>query len=477
MYIALIILGPLAAILALTVPSNRWRPWLVPTTAAVHVCLVLAILRGHTTPEANGWLAIDPPGRVVLLLISVLFLICSFYTAGYLRYRADHDNRIFCACLLAFLGSISTVICTDNLGLMWVAMEATTLATAPLIYFNHTPQSLEATWKYLVICSVGIALALLGSFFMAYAALLKGMTPSLGIPDLLQQAPHLNPIWLKVGFVFLLVGYGTKMGLAPMHSWLPDAHGESPAPVSAMFSGALISSAFLMVVRSENILRAGGDGAFASTLLIMLGLLSMLVAAIFIVGQKDLKRMLAYSSVEHMGILALGLGFGGIALVGAMLHVMNNGLSKGALFLSVGNIDLAYGGKTTQDVQGAMRRLPLSGTVFLLGFLAITGSPPFGPFVSEFMILNGGFAAGHYIVGAAVVLLLLIIFLGMGRIVLSAVLGRPKSPGVKHGYHEGWLRGAPVLVSLVLVLLLGLYLPPPLLSLLNHAGAYLGMKR
>ncbi len=476
MYIALIILGPLAAILALAVPSNRLRPWLLPITAVAHLGLVLAILSGHQTPEADGWLAIDPPGRVVLLLISVLFLICSFYTVGYLRYRASHGNRIFCACLLTFLGSMSLVICTDNLGLMWVAMEATTLATAPLIYFNHTPQSIEATWKYLLICSVGIALALLGSFFMAYAAVLKGLVPSLSIPDLLAQAPQLNPAWLKVGFVLLLVGYGTKMGLAPMHSWLPDAHGESPAPVSAMFSGALISSAFLMVVRSENILRAAGDGAFASRLLIILGLLSMLVAAIFIVGQKDLKRMLAYSSVEHMGILALGLGFGGIALVGAMLHVINNGLSKGALFLSVGNIDLAYGGKTTREVQGAMRRLPLSGTVFLLGFLAITGSPPFGPFVSEFMILNGAFAAGHYLIGAILVLLLLIVFLGMGRIVLSAALGRPANPGIKNAYQEGFLRGLPVLVSLLLVLLLGLYLPPPLRGLLNHAGTYLGMK-
>ncbi len=476
MYIDLIILGPLAAILALVIPSNRWRPWLLPAAAMIHLSLVLAILTHHVRPEANGWLAIDPPGRVVLLLISVLFLICAFYTVGYLRYRADHPNRIFCACLLTFLGSMSLVIITDNLGMMWVAMEATTLATAPLIYFNHTPQSLEATWKYLLMCSVGIALALLGSFFMAYAAMLQGLAPSLSIPALLQQAPLLNPAWLKVGFVLLLVGYGTKMGLAPMHSWLPDAHGESPAPVSAMFSGALISSAFLMVARSENILRAAGDGAFAARLLIMLGVLSMLVAAIFIIGQKDLKRMLAYSSVEHMGILALGLGIGGIALVGAMLHVINNGLSKGSLFLSVGNIDLAYGGKTTDQVQGAMRRLPLSGTVFLLGFLAITGSPPFGPFVSEFMILNGIFAAGHYLLGSAFVLLLLVIFLGMGRIVLSSVLGRPTVPGVKNAYREGFLRGLPVLLALLLVLLLGLYLPPPLRSLLNHAGTYLGMK-
>ncbi len=476
MYIALIILCPLAAALAALLPSNRRRPWLLPPVAIAHLGLVLAILAGYGGGARGGWLEIDPPGRVVLLLVSVLFLLCSFYLAGYLCSRADHANRVFCSCFLLFLGAMTLVICTDNLGLMWVAMEATTLSSAPLIYFNRTPQSIEATWKYLLICSVGIALALLGSFFVAYSAVRRGMTPSLKIIDLLRQAPRLNKVWLQAGFVLLLVGYGTKMGLAPMHSWLPDAHGESPAPVSAMFSGALISSAFLMVVRSEHILYAAGDGAYASRLLIFLGLLSMLFAAIFMIGQKDLKRMLAYSSVEHMGILALGLGIGGIALLGAMLHVINNGLTKGSLFLSVGNIDRAYGGKTIPQVHGAMRRLPLSGTVFMLGFLAITGSPPFGPFISEFMILNGAFAAGHFLIGAAFLFLLLVIFLGMGRTVLAAVLGRAPVAAARNNYRDGLLSGLPALGALLMVLLLGLYLPPPLRDLLHQASRYLGAK-
>ncbi len=476
MYISLIFLCPLAAALAALLPSNRRRPWLLPPVAMVHLGLVLAILAGYGLGPRGGWLGIDPPGRVVLLLVSVLFLLCSFYLAGYLRSRADHANRVFCSCFLLFLGAMTLVICTDNLGLMWVAMEATTLSSAPLIYFNRTPRSIEATWKYLLICSVGIALALLGSFFVAYSAVSRGMTPSLKIIDLLRQAPRLNKVWLQAGFVLLLVGYGTKMGLAPMHSWLPDAHGESPAPVSAMFSGALISSAFLMVVRSEHILVAAGDGAYASRILIFLGLLSMLFAAIFMIGQQDLKRMLAYSSVEHMGILALGLGIGGIALLGAMLHVINNGLTKGSLFLSVGNIDRAYGGKTIPQVQGAMRRLPLSGTVFMLGFLAITGSPPFGPFISEFMILNGAFAAGHFLIGAAFLFLLLVIFLGMGRTVLAAVLGRAPVAARRNNYRDGLLSSLPALGALLMVLLLGLYLPPPLRNLLHQAGQYLGAK-
>jgi hydrogenase-4 component F len=514
--LALILVCPIAAVLAAMIPSNRWRPWILPAAAVVHLSLVALILLGGggpakatagqatrngiavTTaaappiagaqtvnkvalPDAGGivisdWLGIDPPGRVVLLLASMLFVACSFYTVGYLRDHMDQLNRVFCVCFLAFLGAMTLVICTNNLGLMWVAMEATTLSSAPLIYFKHTRNSIEATWKYLLLCSVGIALALLGSFFVAYAAIVPGLTPSLRIADLLRHAPAMDKRWLEAGFVLLLVGYGTKMGLAPMHSWLPDAHGESPSPVSAMFSGALISTAFLMVVRSQHILHVAGDGAYASRLLILLGLLSMAFAAIFMVGQKDLKRMLAYSSVEHMGILALGLGIGGMALLGAMLHVLTNGFTKGALFLSVGNIDRAYGSKTIPEVRGAVRRLPLSGMVFLLGFLAITGSPPFGPFISELIILYGTFMAGHFLIAAAFLGLLLIIFIGMGRTVLAATQGSVPVAGRRSHFRDGLLSGLPVLACFLIVLLLGLYIPVRLWRLLHHAADYLEVK-
>ena len=514
--LALILVCPVAAVLAALIPSNRWRPWILPAAAVVHLSLVALILLsggvgakvqpGPTTrdgfvattlvtpPHAgtpsvervvpadtggivlSDWLGLDPPGRVVLLLVSMLFVACAFYTVGYLRDHMDHLNRVFCVCFLAFLGAMTLVICTNNLGLMWVAMEATTLSSAPLIYFKHTQTSIEATWKYLLLCSVGIALALLGSFFVAYAAILHGLIPSLKLADLLRQAPKMDKRWLEAGFVLLLVGYGTKMGLAPMHSWLPDAHGESPSPVSAMFSGALISTAFLMVMRSQHILYVAGDGAYASRLLILLGLLSMAFAAIFMVGQKDLKRMLAYSSVEHMGILALGLGVGGIALLGAMLHVLTNGFTKGSLFLSVGNIDRAYGSKTIPEVRGAVRRLPLSGMVFLLGFLAITGSPPFGPFISELIILYGTFMAERFLIAAIFLALLLVIFIGMGRTVLAATQGSVPASGRKSHFRDGLLSGLPVLACLLIVLLLGLYIPPPVWGLLHHAANYLEVK-
>ena len=199
----------------------------------------------------------------------------------------------------------------------------------------------------------------------------------------------LDKSWLEAAFILLLVGYGTKMGLAPMHTWKPDAYGEAPGVVGALLAGVVTNCAFLALLRIHHICQAAGESPYTGRLMIFIGLLSMAVAAVFMVGQRDIKRMLAYSSVEHMGILVIGAGIGGPAMFGALLHMINNGMTKGVLFLSAGNIHRAYGSKTTDEVRGAMSVLPLSGTLFLLGFFAITGSPPFGPFVSEFTILNG----------------------------------------------------------------------------------------
>jgi hydrogenase-4 component F len=478
MPIVLIAIPIIAAGIAAVIPSNRLRPWVLPPVAAMHLVVSLYAIWGHehATMTMTRWLALDPPGRLVLLIVSVLFLICAFYSVGYLRYRAELSNRIFCVCLLLFLAMMTLVVCSMHLGLMWVAIEATALSTAPLVYFNRTQQSIEATWKYLLIGSVGIALALLGSFFMAYAAIRPGAESSLVFTDLLQQAPLLSKPWLHIAFVLLLVGYGTKMGLAPMHTWKPDVYGEAPGIVGAMLAGGLTNCAFLALVRVHHICRAAGETAYTGRLLIFMGLLSMAFAAVFMLGQRDFKRMLAYSSVEHMGILTLGIGVGGGAMFGALLHMFTNGFTKGVLFLSAGNIHRAYDAKTTDEVRGAMRRLPLSGTMFLLGFLAITGSPPFGPFVSEFAILNGSFGMGRFAVGAAFLFLLLVVFIGMGRTVLTVVQGRPSAAGRRTHYRDGFFTGFPVLVSLLLVLLLGVYIPAPLQTLLRDAAHYLEVR-
>jgi hydrogenase-4 component F len=471
---ALILFPLLMAAITAAAPSNRWRPWLLPATAVTHLAITIVVLARPELSVYAAWLVLDPPGRIVLLVVSTLFLLCSFYAVGYLQYRQERSNRVFCACLLTFLGVMSLVTWSQHLGLMWVAIEATTLVTAPLIYFNHTERSLEATWKYLLVGSVGIALALLGTFFLAYASLHQGLPSTLTFDDLLQQAPKLSKPWLHAAFVLLLVGYGTKMGLAPMHTWKPDAYGEAPGVVGAIFAGGVTSGAFLAVLRIYHICDAAGESAFTSRLLLPIGLFSMAVAGLFMVGQRDFKRMLAYSSVEHMGILVLGLGIGRSALFGTLLHVVTNGLAKGVLFLSAGNIHRAYASKSTDDVSGAMWRLPLSGSLFLLGFLAITGSPPFGPFRSEFAILNGAFADGRFVSGGLFLLFLLIVFIGMGATVLQVVQGRPPADVRDTAYRDGWLTVAPVVILLAMVLLLGLYIPAPLGALLADAVRFLG---
>ena len=461
----------LLALAATLVPSNRWRPWLVPLGGLAHLILVSLALAGAPVSALDGWLVLDALSKLVLGFISVLFMLCALYAPAYLALRSDRPNRLFCACLLIMLAMMTLVTLSHHLGLMWVAMEATTLATAPLLFFNHNPRSLEATWKYLLIGSVGIALALLGSFFLAYSALHQGLVSTLLFDDLVALAEHLSRPWLHAAFVLLVVGYGTKMGLAPMHTWKPDAYGEAPGLVGALLAGGVTSCAFLAILRFYQICVAAKEKAFAQEILIFVGLLSMIVGAVFMVRQRDFKRMLAYSSVEHMGILVLGIGTGGLATFGALFHLLTNGFTKGVLFLSAGNIHRAYGSKLTDDVRGAIRRLPVSGSLFLAGFLAITGSPPGGPFMSEFTILNGMIDAGKFVVAGAFLLLLAIVFIGMGATVLRIVQGPPSAGASETNYRDRPRVVVPILAFLGLSLLLGVYLPAPLRSLLSDAAA------
>jgi len=290
------------------------------------------------------------------------------------------------------------------------------------------------------------------------------------LDDLIRAGPELSKPWVRAAFVFLLVGYGTKMGLAPLHSWKPDAYGEAPGLLGALLAGGITNFAFLSVVRVFQVTRAAGESAFACDALLGLGLLSMALAAVFMAGQRDFKRMLAYSSVEHMGILAVALGLGGAAVGGAFYHVVNNGLAKGVLFLAAGNIHRSYGSKRTDEVRGAIRRLPLSGPLFLAGFLAVTGTPPFSPFWSEFIILNGALGTGRWVVGALFLLFLAVIFIGMGATVLQVVQGDDRGAPERPGFRDSWLTAGPPLVLLLAVLALGLWLPRVLQDLFAAAA-------
>jgi hydrogenase-4 component F len=472
--LALVLLPIAMGAVALALPSSRVRPWLVPLGAGLHTALAVIAAISPPPPMFDRWLVLGPLGRLIVPTVSAQFLVCALYVPAYLAARPERPNRVFCACLLALDGTMSLVAVSHHLGLMWVGIETSTLATAPLIYFNRTPRSLEATWKYLLIGSVGIAFALYGSFFLASSSLHGGGVSSLLFEDLVRDAPQLSKPWLHAAFVILLIGYGTKIGLAPMHTWKPDVYGEAPAVVGAVLAGGLATCALMALMRFLQICNAAGDGDLARSLLIGFGLLSIGVAAALMIRQRDYKRMLAYSSVEHMGIVVFGLGIGGLATYGALLHLVNNSFAKGVLFMSAGNLHRGYGSRLTTDVSGAIHRFPTSAGLFLVGFFAITGSPPFGLFLSELAIVRGAFASGSYLGAALLLALLATVFIGMGAVVIRVVQG-PRPAGASPA-RERLMTILPAGCCLAVVLVLGIYIPPWLDGALRDAAAFVEMR-
>ena len=471
MALYLIVLPLLAALVAYLIRSEVWRIRLLPITASLELVGVLVALRGWGTVPPNTWLALDALGGWVMLVISCLFVICAFYVPAYLALRPKRDHRIFVLCFLGFLSMASVVTQARHPGLVWVAMEALTLTTARLIYFNYNPRSLEATWKYLMIGSVGIAFALLGTMFVAYSAHMGGVREPLQYRHLMVEAAHLSKPWLRAGFVLTLIGYGTKMGIAPLHTWKPDAYSETPGVVGALLAGGVTSCSFLALLRIYAILAAAGEIRFAQELLIAFGLLSMAWAMVFMVRQVDLKRMLAYSSVEHMGILIFGIGIGGLATRFALFHLAANALVKSVLFLSAGNIHRCYASKQLPHVTGVIRRTPVSGWLLILGFLAITGMPPFAPFISEFNIAAAAFSGRHLWLGALFLVFMGGIFLAMSDTVLQMVLGTPSPSRERTPYRDTVQLTAPLVAALLLALVLGVWLPRPLGTMLQNAAA------
>jgi len=471
LFVLLPLLGDLVAWL---IPDNRRRSFVLPAFALAHLVMTAALLVSTPPASPDGWIYLDALGKVALLSNSVLFTVCAFYAVGYLNYRRQRPNRILCMALLVCLSAMTLVTISQHLGLLWIALEATTLTMAPLLYFNHHARSIEATWKYLLICSVGIAIALLGLFFLAYSTIVAKQDVTLLLGSLISDASRLHAGWRHAAFIFLLVGFGSKMGLAPLHTWKPDAYGEAPGLVGALLAGGLVNCALLALLRVYQIAVASTEGALFQEVLLGMGLISMAFAAVFMARQSDFKRMLAYSSVEHVGIIAVALGLGKGALFGALLHMLNNALTKGVLFLSSGNIHRAYNSKSTQFVRGALRRTPWSGALFLAAFLAITGSPPFGPFVSEFLIVSSAFVGGSYWSGGLFLLFLAMIFIGMASTVLPVVLGKIPNDMEKTPYRDTVHTVLPPLFLMGAILLLGLWIPMPLQTLLHQAAGQLG---
>ena len=494
----LILIPAIAGLLCIVLRSSAiCRPILLGT-AITHSLLVVRCWLNYTKMAFySEWLGLDDAGLLFLTVTSFTFLCTSFYAFGYIKREGEAQTRdmeegfffknspdaVFVGCLLFFLSTMTMVTVSLHLGLIWVAVEATTLSSTPLIYYHRHHRSLEATWKYLLICSVGIALAMLGNFFVVVAGSgisEEGAHLSLGV--LISHAGQLNPAWLKAAFVLCLVGYGTKIGFVPLHTWMPATYSESPSLVAALLSGCLKACAFLALLRMHQVMIASGQGATSCGLFVLMGVVSLATAALFIVRQNEFKKMLAFSSVEHMGILALGVGVGGAGIFGSMFHVVNHSLTKTILFLAAGNIVHGYRTRHDHDVRGLLARQPLTAVLWVIGTLAIIGAPPFGTFLSELTVLKGMVQAGRYGLAAVYLALLGVIFAAISASVFPMVFAKNKDQeGLvfsedkkEEKTKEPLWSVLPLFVMAAGVLVLGLYMPPFLSDIFQGITASLG---
>ncbi|MDU4962268.1 MAG: hydrogenase 4 subunit F [Sporomusaceae bacterium] len=424
----------------------------------------------------SGWFLIDELTIVPLLAVALLGFSTLLFSKSYMgrELAGGHISgralARYYALLQVFIFTMIGALVVENLGMLWVMIEATTLASALLVAFNFNRSSLEATWKYVMVCTVGICLALLGTILLYYAQVSAGEGKgALSWLALTSAAARLDPDMTKLAFVFILIGYGTKAGLAPMHTWLPDAHSQAPSPVSGLLSGALLPCAFYAIMRNMAVVQYSLGPGFAETLLLSFGLLSIALSAPFILLQHDLKRLLAYSSVENMGLIAVGIGISTpLAISGALLHMLYHALTKSALFYLAGLIYQDYHTKHLLRIRGLLRSSPLLGGLFFAGLLAITGMPPFAIFTSKFLIIQAVVNDGRTLLGGLYLLLLGVVFAGLIYYGMGVCFG----PSPKRSHNRPPLLATLAIgVSLAMVFAAGFYLPPWLGSVLTLAAA------
>jgi hydrogenase-4 component F len=451
------------------------------TTAVSAAAVVVEVARVGAVAGLGGGLRADGLSAFMAAMVAGVGMVAAAGVPGYVAGEAAAGRlqparaRGFRPLFHLFVFTMLLALTTDNVGLMWVAVEGTTLASVFMITLERTRASLEAAYKYLLICSVGIAVAFIGTVLVYYADVRQlGETDhALYWSTLVAVGPRLPGRLVELAFVFLLIGYGTKAGLVPMHTWLPDAHSEAPAPVSALMSGVLLSVGVYALLRFKTVADAALGVGFAERLLLGFGLASMAVAAASLWAPRNYKRMLAYSSVEHVGLVCIGVAFGGAwGIAGALLHMLTHGLAKSALFVLAGRVLQRYGSAELARVRGLRRAMPWTGTAFLAATLALVGLPPFGLFVSEVLILRAGFASGYPWAAGIALALLVGVFGGVLRAVNRMLYGAPPE---EFGPAESpaWAL-VPVGVNLTLLVILGLGLPAGLTPALARIAAQLG---
>jgi hydrogenase-4 component F len=476
--VVLLVVPLLATAAALFLPTRAAELATVAGAAAAFALAVAAavyVRDGAGLTTVGRWLHLDSLGAVFLLATSFLYAAGAVFSIGYLRTGAHRVGfssfaRRYYAFLNLFGWAMLLVPLMNDFATLWVAVELTTIVSVLLVALDRTDAALEAAWKYVLIASVGLGIALLGVILL-YAA----GTNVLGnayIPRFdryLAVGHELPTVEVEMAFLLAVVGFGTKVGFAPLHTWLPDAHSEAPSPVSALLSGALLANALYAILRFYQVTSMAAGEDFPRHVLLVFGTLSLITAALFVLRQENYKRLLAYSTIEHMGMIAVGIGFGvRIAVAGALLHVLNHAAAKGMAFFGSGSILRRFDTKRIDAVHGAAQALPVSGPMFLAAILALGGLPVSGIFRSEFQIISGGFSSPAYIWVTLLLVLVNIAFLGMvwhaGRMVLS-----PAEPGTRRG-ETSWLMVGAMAACLVVVVGLGFHVPHGLASLLGHAA-------
>jgi hydrogenase-4 component F len=486
MLLAIIII-PFVAAVACAIGPARVAPAVTVASGIASLGLVMALVPGVARSDQTEltYLRADAISVIFLLATAFLYAAVAVYAVGYVNRHGhdDHYIRRFHAGFNLFAWAMLAAPLMSSLALLWIAVEITTIVSALLVALDNTERAAEAAWKYVLIASAGLGLALLATILAYYAgSQVLGEHFDLAIEPMIAAGPKLPHTPLMLAFALATLGYGTKVGLFPVHTWLPDAHSEAPTPVSALLSGALLATSFYAILRFYQITARSVGSAFPRDMLLAFGIASLLLASLYVFGQRDVKRLLAYSSVEHMGILAIGVSFGApVALAGVMLHVLAHAAAKGNAFMGAGVLTVKYGTKRIAGIHGGLRLLPWSGPLFLLAILALSALPPSGIFRSEFQIVGGGLASGGYAPAAILIVLVTMAFFGLSASATSMLLSRPaRSLGAAAAFEPGepsrWMV-VPVLAGMAVLIILGVHPPGELTDLIARAVAQLGGTR
>lgn len=471
----ILLVPAVAAVLLAALPGYRATARL--NVLAALLTFAIAVSLFVVTPESGPYLLVDDLNKVFIVLTTFIGFTTSVFSASYIGHEIDIGRltprfvRFYHAMYQVLMFAMNLALVANNIGLMWVAVEVATLTTVLMVGIYRTHEALEAAWKYFILGSVGIALALFGTIlvYMAARPVVGEGLDAMVWSVLMTQAARFDPALLNVAFVFLLLGYGTKVGLAPLHAWLPDAHAEGPTPISAVLSGLLLNVALYALLRFKMLLALNPVAIAPGPLMVTMGLISCLFAAFMLYRRRDIKRMFAYSSIEHMGIIVFAFGMGGtLANFAGLLHMTMHSLTKSAIFFAVGHIAQVKGTQKIADMSGLTVTHPVLGWGLVLGVVAIAGLPPLGIFMSEFLVVSSTFARSPWL---AVVLVfgILVALGGLFMRLGSIVFGEPRGPaGAAQASY------IPMFAHLAIVLMAGVYLPPALVTGFENVARLLG---